>query len=257
MIQNKLFTVSILTAVTSAACFFGCSSDNTGSGTPGSSSGGPIQTGSSGGTGNPSGSSSGVNQAGGPSGDGGACTPASVQTSNLPPYTPVMEMIGACTSTQISGFLSACIGSGSSANNCSMWANANGSCAGCIVQGSDAGATQTGAIIFTGSGAPLSGNVPGCIALVDANAGPQCATQLEPLMQCLALACGSCSDQTSFSNCEAASKANGGPCGSLAASAESPCSSYLGSNGLGVTKCGYNTSNQLTDVINVVCGSGP
>ena len=255
MIQNKLFTLSILTAVTSATCFFaGCSADNTGSGGPGSSSGGPIQTGSSGGTGNSSGSSSGVSQA---VGDGGACMPSSVQTSSLPPYTPVMEMIGACTSMQISQFLSNCISQGSSANNCSMWANANGACANCIVQGTDAGATQTGAIIFTGSGAPLSGNVPGCIALSDANGGPQCAAQLEPLMQCLALACGTCSDQTSFNNCEKAAKANGGTCGSLAAAAESPCSAYLGSNGAGVTKCGYGTSSQLSDVINVVCGSGP
>ncbi len=257
MIQTKLFTVSILTAVASAACFFGCSGDNTGSGSPGSSSGGPIQTGSSGGTGNSSGSSSGVNQAGGPSGDGGACMPSSVQTSGLPAYTPVMEMIGACTSMQISEFLSTCIASGSSENNCVMWANANSSCAGCIVQGTDAGATQTGAIIFTAMGAPLSGNVPGCIALADANGGPQCAAQLEPLMQCLALACGNCSDQTSFNNCEKAARANGGTCGSLSAAADSPCSADLGTSGVGVSKCGYGTPNQLTDVINVVCGSGP
>jgi len=43
----------------------------------------------------------------------------------------------------------------------------------------------------------------------------------------------------------------------LSAAAASPCSAYLGSNGIGVTKCGYETSSQLTDVINVICGQGP
>jgi hypothetical protein len=76
-------------------------------------------------------------------------------------------------------------------------------------------------------------------------------------MQCLALACGNCTDQTSFNNCETAAKGNGGACGSLSSAAASPCSTYLASGGIGVTKCGYGTSSQLTDVINVICGQGP
>jgi hypothetical protein len=175
----------------------------------------------------------------------------------LPPYVAVMEMIGACSSMQISGFVTACVASGATANSCAMWANANGSCAGCIVQGTDAGATQTGAIIFNAMGAPVSGNVPGCIALEDSMGGPACAAQLEPVMQCIAIACGSCSDQTSFTNCEKAAKASGGACGSLAASAQSPCAAELGANGVGVSKCGYGSPSELTDVINVICGTGP
>jgi hypothetical protein len=125
------------------------------------------------------------------------------------------------------------------------------------VQGTDAGATPTGAIIFNATGAPVSGNVPGCIALEDAMGGPACATALEPLMQCIAVACGTCSDQTSFSNCEHAARANGGACGSLSAAAHSPCATYLDGSGAGVSKCGYGTSNELEDVINVICGQGP
>jgi hypothetical protein len=260
MIQNKLFTLSILTAVASAACFFGCSSDTTGSGAPGSSSGGPISASSSGGPGNSSSSGSSSSSGGVSSsvGDAGACMPpSSVPSSSLPPYVPVMAMMGACNSMQISEFLSNCVVQGAKEANCGMWANANSACSSCIVQGTDAGVAQTGAIIFSATGAPVSGNVPGCIALEDAMGGPACAAQLEPLMQCVAIACGNCKDQTSFSNCEKAARASGGACGSLSSAAESPCSTYLDGNGVGVSKCGYGTSNELEDVINVICGQGP
>jgi hypothetical protein len=182
---------------------------------------------------------------------------ANIQPSSLPPYVAVMEMIGACTSTQISGFESACVASGATASNCSMWASANSACAGCIVQGSDAGATQTGAIIFNAMGAPVSGNVPGCVALEDSMGGPACAEVLEPVMQCVAAACGTCADQTAFSNCEKTARASGGVCGTVSAAADSPCATDLASNGVASTKCGYGSSSELTDVINVICGQGP
>jgi len=184
--------------------------------------------------------------------------PASnIQANSLPPYVAVMEMIGACTSMQISGFLSACVAQGSTKSDCAMWANGSLACAGCIIQGTDAGATETGAIIFNAMGAPVSGNVPGCIALEDPMGGPACANVLEPVMQCVAAACGTCSDQTSFANCEKAARASGGICGTVSAAADSPCATYMGTNGIGVTKCGYGTSSELPDVINVICGSGP
>jgi hypothetical protein len=258
MIQNKLFTTSILTAATTAAWFFGCSS-SPGTDSSGSSSSGGSNYPSSGSGGSGSGSGSSSNSSGaGAGGDGGVCMPAAnVPSSSLPPYVAVAPMANSCTSMQISGFLSACVAQGATANNCSMWASANSACAGCIVQGTDAGATETGAIIFGAMGSPVSGNVPGCIALADPNGGPACATQLEPLMQCIAVACPNCGDQTSFANCEKAARASGGVCGSLSSAAQSPCATYLGSSGVGVTKCGYGTSNELVDVINVICGTGP
>lgn len=257
MIKNSLFSTSILVAATTMAGFFGCSSNTGGDqsvGT-GSSSGGGIGSNSSGGLADGgSGSSSGAGQ----TGDGGACMPPqNVPSSSVPQYVPVMGMVNSCNAMQISGFISSCVAQGASGNGCAQWANANASCAGCIVQGTDAGATETGAILFGADGKPVSGNVPGCIALADPANGPACAQQLEPVMQCVALACGTCNNQQTFSACEKAARASGGACGMFSSAADSPCASALGSNGVGVTKCGYGTMNELSDVIDVICGTGP
>ncbi|HEX8793028.1 MAG TPA: hypothetical protein VF765_18920 [Polyangiaceae bacterium] len=255
MMKNSLFTTSILVAATTAAGFFGCSS-SPGTSTSGSSSssGGGIETGSSGGGSGSSGGSSGAGQ----TADAAACMPpSSLPSTNFPQYATVAPMANACNSMQITGFISACVAQGATGMNCASWANANSTCAGCIVQGTDAGATETGAILFDANGKPVSGNVPGCVAIADPTNGPACAAQLEPLMQCVAVACGMCTDQASFSSCEQAARASGGVCGSLSSAAKMPCAGDMGSNGVGLTKCGYGTQNELQDVINVICGTGP
>lgn len=259
MTKNKLFTTSILVAATAAAGFFGCSSNTGGDSSVGSgSSSGGLVTGSSGGSGNPasngSGSSSGAGQTGVPA----ACmAPSSVPSGSLPAYVAVVPMMNACSSTQITGFVSSCVATGADADGCVSWANSNPTCAGCIVQGTDAGETQTGAVLFNAAGRPAGSNVPGCIALEDSTNGPACAAQLEPLMQCVAYACESCPDQTSFTDCDNAVSGNGGLCGDLASSAQMPCANDLGQNGVAATKCGYGSPSELTAVINVICGSGP
>lgn len=210
------------------------------------SSGGPDDGGNS------SGSSSGAGQ----TADAAACMPPSnLPNTNFPPYAAVMSMTAACDSMQISGFVSSCVASGATSSGCGSWANSNPTCAGCIVQGTDAGVTETGAILFDANGKPVSGNVPGCVALTDPANGPACATQLEPLMQCVAAACGTCTDQTTFSSCEHVARGSGGVCASLSSAAAMPCAGDMGSNGVGVTKCGYGTTNELQDVINVICGA--
>lgn len=260
MMKNRLFTTSILIAATTAAGFFGCSSNTGGDSSvgTGSGSGSGVGSGSSGGVGsNSSSGGSGGSSGAGQTGDAGACMPpSSVPAASVPGYVAVMSMTAACNSMQIAGFISSCVATGATANGCQQWAGANSTCAGCIVQGGDAGATETGAILFNAQGQPVSGNVPGCIALTDPANGPQCAAQLEPLMQCVALACGMCTDQTSFSNCEKAAKASGGACGDYASNAQMPCAAALASGGVGVTKCGYGTPNELQNTINVICGSG-
>jgi hypothetical protein len=260
MTKNSLFTTSILVAAAAAAGFFGCSSNSGSDSSVGSgSSSGGLGSGSNGGPGDAGSSSSG-----GHTGDAAACVaPSSVPNSSLPAYTPVVPMMNACTSMQISGFISSCVQSGTTSNGCVSWADSNATCAGCIVQGTDAGLAQTGAILFnvnpsSGAMVPVSSNVPGCIALADPTNGPACAEQLEPLMQCVAEACGfACTDQTSFSSCEQAVRASGGACGNLASAAQMPCATDMASSGVGVAKCGYGTQNELQEVINVICGTGP
>lgn len=260
MIKNKLFTTSILVAATTATPFLGCgtnASSNQG-GTTSSSGGSSFPSSSSSGAGNEASSGSSSGSSSGGSSDAGMCTPpSSVPNTSLPTYAPVVQMTNACTSMQISGFLSSCVAQGASGSGCSSWASSNGTCAACVVQGTEAGATETGAILFNANGNPVSANVPGCIALEDSSGGPMCAAVLEPLMQCVALACASCTSQSAFSACEAATKASNGACGTYASAAQSPCANYVGTNGVGVTKCGYGTGNELADVLNVVCGAGP
>lgn len=211
--------------------------------------------GSSSGPGDGGGSGS---SSGGPGADAAACmAPSSLPNTNFPPYVTVSSMPNACTSMQIQGFISACVQMGATGNGCGSWANSNAACAGCIAQSGDAGPNESGAILFDGSGRPISGNVPGCIALADTANGPACATQLEPLMQCVAAACGTCSDQTSFSSCEKAARASGGVCGNFSSVAEMPCAGDMAANGVAANKCGYGTQSELADVINVICGAGP
>jgi len=271
MLKNNLFTTSILIGAATAAWFLGCGSNSGGTSSvgSGSSSGGSPGTGSSGSPfnagsnsgGSSTGSSNGVlGGSSGPSqsGDAGPCMPlSSVPSTNLPSYATVVPMAGACNSMQMSGFMSACVGQGATRDNCVSWAKSNSMCAECIIQSTDAGVTETGAILFSSMGGPVGGNVPGCIALADPTNGPACAVQFEPVIQCVALACAECADQQSFSNCEAAARATTGACAGVSSAAQTLCANDLGSNGVGVTKCGYGTSNELPDVINVICGAGP
>jgi hypothetical protein len=261
MMKNRLFTTSILVAATAAAGFLGCSSNSGSDSSVGSGSGsGSVGSGSSG-SGGASSTGSGSSSGAGQTADAAACVPADVPNGNVPPYVAVVGMAKSCDMTQISGFISSCVTSGATSNGCEQWANANSTCAACIVQGTDAGPAETGAILFdtnsSGMESPASANVPGCIAIADPTNGPACATQLEPLMQCVALACPMCADQTSFSNCEKAARASNGTCGGYSSMADSPCSADMASSGVAVTQCGYGTDNELVDVINVICGSGP
>jgi hypothetical protein len=247
-------TVVLLCATLASAALVpfaggGCGSSSTGSLSGGSSGGGSGSGGSSG-----SGSSSGASSSDGGGEAGPSCVaPGSVPASDVPPYATVVQSLNACTSAEIAAFIAACDSSTYSAAACDAWQTdpGNATCDACLLPVTDAGAsTYSGAVLVNAAGNTfIGGNSAGCIALADTSAGPACAADLEPLLQCHAFGCGNCDVQASYDDC--ITSLNTGACMEYASPVESSCAMDLADGGA----FGADCSNE-TAIINVICGTG-
>jgi hypothetical protein len=170
--------------------------------------------------------------------------PSSVPTP--PAYMTVKQQLNACTATQISGFITACL-SGSGGTACTMFQqdSANAACLGCL-----AASGNTGGLLADSSGQFFALNQPGCIALKDTTNGSACAQALAPALFCENEACGTCADQTSYDACAQAADGSGGVCNSDAKMVQSSCAKDFGDAGAGAS-CG-----SAGGVFNVICGTG-
>jgi hypothetical protein len=115
---------------------------------------------------------------------------------------------------------------------------------------------NTGATLYGAAGTIVDLNVPGCIALADPSNGPACARAFEPLMQCVDAACALWCSASDFGTCAVAATGTGAPCASYYAAITTPCATDLATNGVAYTVCGWNSNSELTDVLNVICGTG-
>jgi hypothetical protein len=192
-----------------------------------------------------------------PVGDGGPCVVApSVPAGQIPAYVNVVAQANACSSTQISEFLTACTGTTATPDACNSFQidSANGGCMACLLPSTDAGAFQnTGGVLLDYSGKQLVGvNTPGCIALADPTNGPACASGLEPLFQCETQACGSADCRTSAASVYEAClmSTETAACTSQYA-ASSPCTVEYADGGAAAGACATDTQ-----VLNVICGAG-
>jgi hypothetical protein len=175
-----------------------------------------------------------------------------VPTSELVPYVTVLQQLSACTSMEISAFISACVPPGDSASKCKDWAPSNSKCAGCIMPMNSAGTGQnTGGMLFDVHGNMVDYNFGGCVALIDTTSGGlACAQALDTYVQCIDFACESCTDQMSTDKCQSTAT-QGGACSSYNDAYHMPCKTDLSVDGGGTTKC--STGAQTLDVI---CGTG-
>jgi len=178
--------------------------------------------------------------------------PTTVPSSELVPYTTVQQQLNACTSMEISAFISACVPPGGNPSTCANWTPSNARCAACVMPTNDAGIGQnTGAMLFDVRGNLVDYNYGGCVALIDPSSnGLTCAQTLDTYVQCIDFACESCTDQMSTDACQSMAT-KGGACSSYNDAYHTPCKVDLGVDGGGITKC--STGSQTIDVI---CGTG-
>jgi hypothetical protein len=174
--------------------------------------------------------------------------------SDVPPYTTVVQQLGACSAIQISGFITACEASPQTPTACNNWQDdaANAACDICLFDSpvDAAMAGYGGAMLIDAAGTEfLSGNSPGCIALKDTANGPACATNLEPLIQCEDFACDSCATQTDFDTCLGAVQT--GACSTYFKAEQSSCATDLADGGVYLADCANDSA-----IINVICGTG-
>ncbi len=271
MLRRILISTSILTIAASFSFAQGCSSSSGGGTTSssGSSSGSENDaTGSSSGvsgsssgtgddaTGSSSGTSSGSGSSGGADGPDMCTAPLStVPASTIPGYMPVMQTIGACAATDISGYITACDSTTATNTTCNTWfTSAPAACATCLVgptTGGDPGnPTGQGAIWVDNAGQNIGANVPGCL---DKQAMNACAVAYQNAIECIFSAgCGDCMDQTSFNSCQNTVLAKGGGCNSYVAPVQNSCGADLADGGL--LQGGACSTDQ--QVISVICGNG-
>jgi hypothetical protein len=165
-----------------------------------------------------------------------------VPSSEIPPYMNVVQQKGACSASEIAGFITACDSSTGTTAACSSWyQGASPTCLGCLGV-SDAGTTTTGGLWFDYQGNFIGANAPGCDAIIDGNT--TCAAPYDGAVQCLfAAGCGGCTTQTEFNSC--AQQVTGGACNSYLMPVDSACTADF--NGV----CSSDTG-----VLSVICGNG-
>jgi hypothetical protein len=238
--------------VAASSSGLGSSSGVGSSSTSGSTSG---SSGSSGtGIGSTSGSSSGVIVDARPY----SCTnPASsVPPYEIPVYMGVIQHVGACSASDIAGFVIACdsIPPEANAAQCKAWFNsAPPTCLSCLGVGDGGTPASKGGLWFDWKGYLIAANFPGCVAIVDGD--NQCATTFNNYDQCLwAAGCDTCTTQAEFNTCLDQVMGNGGPCFGYLQSWNKAC---LGEEmDGGALNNADGACRNDTQVLSIICGNG-
>jgi hypothetical protein len=153
--------------------------------------------------------------------------------------------------------MTACFSATSTNASCNTFFSTGGNqaCQVCLTVGAQDGGTGTGALLFDYAGALIDVNWGGCVALVDPTSGPACAQAFEPLDQCDIQTCAlnpACVTEPLYEECIGIANGAGGACAAESA-ALSACGSFEADGGaLASGECSTDT-----DVVNVICGTGP
>jgi hypothetical protein len=168
---------------------------------------------------------------------------------------PVTQQIGACSATDISGYVAACDSMAATNTTCQNWFNtAPAACQTCLVgptTGGDPGTPTGQGGIWIYQGGNIGANVPGCL---DKQGQSGCATAYNALIECLVAAgCGTCTDNASETACQNTIFAAGGGCHSYIAPFQSACPATDNADG-GILNGGACSDD--TKVLSVLCGNG-
>jgi hypothetical protein len=164
----------------------------------------------------------------------------------------VVQMKGACTSSDIAGFITACDSPNSTAPGCNSWfQGASPTCLSCFGV-TDAGISRTGGLDTDYQGNLIGANYAGCLAIEDGNTA--CASAYENASECLVAAgCFTCiNEQQQFSMCvQTAIIAPSGACHGYIGPYQSACMADLANGGALNGPCSDDTT-----VLSVICGNG-
>ena len=180
--------------------------------------------------------------------------------SEIQTFQPIVQVLNACTSTQMTDVVADCYASGSmgdAAEPCGNWLGANPGCVDCIFSKTTKKPedfTNQGAVLLWG-GYFYGINTPGCIAQEDPKNGPACAAVLEPLLVCEDANCGiHCKTNKTYDDCLNEVVASGGACSSFYTAYQgAPCSGDLKGDSGVVSKC---ADTDYVGIVNLVCGTG-
>ena len=275
MLKKIVVLAGVLGSMATLAAV-GCSSSSngaTGGGSDASSSGDSGRRGKDGGssttTGKDGGSvvtrpDGGFTSDGGPItlGDGGTITaPACYNLSGAVVFqtgvnAPAVHQ-NKCNSTQISGFMTACL-SGGTQTDCDNFYSANGNCATCLAgpNSADAGAFTYPATMPIDSSGDVVANTSGCVAALSTG-DATCKLTFNQLEECSGSACSTCSTDPDSTACLDYAQADTGGCaGSFAV--DSTCmdavNASASTNG---TACGVGAADFATAynaVATTMCG---
>jgi len=144
-----------------------------------------------------------------------------------------MQVIGACSGTDISNYIAACDASTSTPTTCGNWFSGDASvaCIDCLVGPiSDAGTATGQGGIWIYQGNNIGGNVPGCLALEGMSG---CAAAYDNIVECISAAgCDTCTDTPSYDACLTTILGTGGACASYYATYQSQCATDIADGGL-------------------------
>lgn len=180
-----------------------------------------------------------------------------VPASEIPPYQPVMQVIGACSGAELAGYVTACDSSTSTGPTCNAWFSGDASstaCQDCLfgpITGSDPPMlTGQGGIWIDYQGNNIGGNAPGCLDLKGMSG---CASAYQNIIQCIvASGCESCADGPSYQACLNIILNTGGACATYYSTYQSSCAADNADGGL----LNGGVCSTTADVLSVICGNG-
>ncbi len=203
--------------------------------------------------------------------DAGCSKVVACEQCNVSGYTPAaqsppLSSTNACTSTQITNFVTACLSSTATSQTCSAWQTSMadaGACTSCIF--TQQSASTWGPLVCASTSCFL--NTPGCVDLElaqvsqeKANGGSgSCGDLVSDEYGCVRYACGSCTTTSDITQCRQSATTN--ECASYvsAVNTSSKCTALQSDAGDAgpVNRCFPQTNSDLATFVNVFCGTGP
>lgn len=158
-----------------------------------------------------------------------------------------------CTSTQVTAFATACLGTTATAATCTEFTDANKACSDCIQLSADNKAKPTPAL-FPVNEKTVSANVISCGFLTISK--PECAIPTINYTMCYRSVCGDCdaNDKAATDACQ--KEAKEGVCKTLAPTKECDDAYAAGKTQIDAACRGADFNAIFSKVANVLCGTG-
>jgi hypothetical protein len=266
--QQTTIAIALISAASTMAAY-GCSSSTSGNTPPAADSGAPgaedsgAVTQPTGDSGAPGSSDSGAGNTDSAAPAPACFAPPTGYTALTAAITPT-QALNACTSADISAFITACI-SATSPTPCDDWQTANiagvadGSagtaCGNCIFPADSMGdVTNAGPTYILPSSNKFAANYAGCVQVLDSTNGAACGLAYDNWTDCDDYACGACAD-SDFGGCQSYVDGTGQACATAYMSTQACTSDAADGGAFNTCQTGV-AATDFTTIINLFCGTG-